>query len=242
MREKVKRIWKIMLEELALFSFEFLLVIFFGLIALIVFVKFSTLLLNQQLNDFDFGATNWIRSFASPAMDNFMRAITFLGNRQFIIWPAIGIFIYFLFIKPHRWYSIKIPVVALGSISANLILKELFHRERPVLEHMVKITSELSFPSGHAMFSISFYGLLIYIAITYIKNKTLARSLSLLFLVMIILIGISRIYLGVHFPSDVIAGFAAGFLWLIISINIIRFIERKLAEKMAKASLKTSLE
>src|SRR5687768_5643361 len=126
MRARIKKVWTLMLEEFALLSVEFVLITVLGLAALIGFVFISRQLLDNQLEGFDNSTTNYIRSFTASWFRNVMHGATFLGNRQFIIFPAIGIFIYFMFIKPHRWYRIKIPVVAIGSITANLVLKELF--------------------------------------------------------------------------------------------------------------------
>jgi membrane-associated phospholipid phosphatase len=224
---RIKRIWKVLVEELALFSIEYLLVLASGIACLLIFYKFADALLRNQLQNFDDNFTAYVQSFASPGMDTFMKSITFMGNFEFMIFPFFLVFIYFLFIKPHRWFSIKVPVVAVGSITTNLILKRIYERPRPEIEHLVQ-ASGLSFPSGHAMFSFSFFGLLIYICWHFIKNKFWRNVVSMLLLTLTILIGISRVYVGVHYPSDVLAGFSAGLFWLLISLMIITIIEKRL--------------
>lgn len=214
----------ILVEELALLSFEVLLVLALAVASVIAFLKLSTLLIKDQIQSFDVSVSAYIFSFESVSMTSIMKKITFFSNVEFAVFPVILITLYFLFIKPHRWYSIKVPVVAIGSISFNLILKRIFDRPRPFLEHVVQ-ASGLSFPSGHAMFSFSFYGLIIYIIWNSSINKYVKWAICTILSLLILMIGVSRVYLKVHFPSDVLAGFCAGFIWLVISILTIKTIE-----------------
>jgi len=230
MKARAKRIWTVLLEEFALFSFELVLILLLGVAAIAAFAKMANLLLTDRVKNFDDAISSTIFSWHSESMTTVMKTFTWLSNPQFVIFPFFIILIYFLFIKPHRWYSIKIPVVAIGSISMNTFLKFFFGRPRPVLEHLVQV-GDLSFPSGHAMFSFSFYGLLIYIIWGYTKNRALRWTIATILLLTILMIGISRVYLRVHYPSDVLAGFAAGFLWLSISIGAIKAIEILIRKK-----------
>ena len=103
----------------------------------------------------------------------------------------------------------------------NQSLKVLFQRERPVGYNLID-ASGYSFPSGHAMVSMAFYGLLIYIIYRLVKNKTLRNILIFINVIIIILIGISRVYLGVHFMTDIIAGYCMSILYLLLFIKIIK--------------------
>jgi undecaprenyl-diphosphatase len=85
----------------------------------------------------------------------------------------------------------------------------------------------LSFPSGHAFMSFSFFGLLIYIIYEEMKNVWLKWSLIFLICCLILSIGLSRIYLRVHYASDVIAGLCMGFIWIVISLSIIHMLEKQ---------------
>jgi undecaprenyl-diphosphatase len=91
---------------------------------------------------------------------------------------------------------------------------------------LLREAAGLSFPSGHALMSVTFYGLLIYIVWETVKKTWLKITLVVLLLLLIHIIGFSRIYLRVHYASDVMAGFATGFLWLVISLWIVRRIEK----------------
>lgn len=106
----------------------------------------------------------------------------------------------------------------------NLILKNLLQRPRPNEYRIINETG-YSFPSGHSMVSMAFYGFIIYLISKYVKNKYLKISLITFLILLIALIGISRIYLGVHYTSDVIAGFLISVSYLIIYISAVnRFI------------------
>jgi len=112
------------------------------------------------------------------------------------------------------------------------VLKNLFGRPRPE-NPLLRTVSGLSFPSGHALISVAFYGLLIYLLWHNISNKILRGFLIILLLILILMIGVSRIYLRVHYASDVLAGFAMGLIWLVLSIWTVRKIERFTRKEIA---------
>ena len=102
-------------------------------------------------------------------------------------------------------------VLVLSSI-VNLMLKRWINRQRPLGEHMVDVYT-LSFPSGHAMSAMAFYSFLVYLIWRYVHRLWLKLGLTLLCALLIIGIGVSRIYLGVHYPSDIVAGYLGGLFW-----------------------------
>lgn len=105
-----------------------------------------------------------------------------------------------------------------GGWLLNTVLKEVFHRTRPDIEHLVA-AGGYSFPSGHAMIATAFYGMLGYLIWLNLKRRDKpAWYVMVLTFILVVAIGTSRIYLGVHFPSDVIAGFAAGGVWLVACV------------------------
>jgi undecaprenyl-diphosphatase len=132
---------------------------------------------------------------------------------------------YFLFIKKHRWYSIKVPAIAISSLALMFGLKHLFDRNRPLVP-LLEEARGLSFPSGHALMSVTFYGLLIYIVFKGFKNKAFKWTIISLLLLLILTIGFSRIYLRVHYASDVVAGFCVGLLWLVICVWALNKLEK----------------
>ena len=116
--------------------------------------------------------------------------------------------------------GISVPINLILASLTNYTLKQILQRPRPI-EYRIIDESGYSLPSGHSMVSMAFYGYLIYLIYRQIKNKYIKWSLITLLSLLIISIGISRIYLGVHYTSDVIAGFLVAISYLIIYINII---------------------
>lgn len=183
-------------------------------------ILFSLILinvLNNNIQTFDSNIYNIINSLKSDFMDSFFRIITRFGDEEILILIALACLI---FIKNRRiGLSIVINLASVGLI--NYILKEIIQRPRPPIEFRMVQEASYSFPSGHAMASLAFYGLIIYYLSSYIKNNKI-RNISFVGLsVLIFLIGISRIYLGVHYASDILAGFLISIVYLALYITVI---------------------
>jgi undecaprenyl-diphosphatase len=164
-----------------------------------------------------------IKTHTNERNTRVMSAFTFFGTHNFFIPANLLLIFYFLFIKKRTWFSIRIGSIALSSLGMMFLLKALFKRKRPIdpLEH----ASGLSFPSGHAIMSVTFYGMLIYIISKTVKDKPLKLLLIIFLILFIQMIGFSRVYLRVHYASDVAVGYIAGLLWLLISLEVIKKIE-----------------
>jgi membrane-associated phospholipid phosphatase len=210
--------------QLALLSLELLIVWLLFFASFIIFIYVAFRIFYFKKDSFDFAVFDYLKQYVTPGMTAFMKFITFLGTHEFLIPANLVLISYFLFIKKHRWYSIKIPVVALGGVSLMFLLKFLFNRPRPLMP-LLEAAKGLSFPSGHALMSFSFYGLLIYLVWQNITTKWVRLISIVLLLLLILLIGFSRIYLRYHYASDVMAGFAMGIIWLVLSLWVTRRIE-----------------
>ena len=215
---------------MALLSIELIVVLIVFIIALIAFIAITRHVFILKDEQFDQRVFTFLKMHVSQTNNNIMLFFTFLGTHIFLIPANALLLIYFLFIKKHRWYSIRIPVIALSSMSMMFLMKQLFGRHRPDLP-LLKEAKGLSFPSGHAFMSVTFYGLLIYIVWEFVKVKWLKWTLSILLFLLILTIGFTRIYLRVHYPSDVFAGFATGFLWLVISLWVMGRMEKYSRQK-----------
>ena len=154
-----------------------------------------------------------------------MLFITFLGKHQFLIPANLILIFFFLLVKKQNWFSIRVITIAISSLVLMLLLKQLFRRKRP-LSPLLKAAKGLSFPSGHAMSAVTFYGLLIYLVYKYIQGAIPKYVLIGFLALFILLIGISRIYLRVHYTSDVLAGFAMGIIWLVVSLWVMGKVEK----------------
>jgi len=152
----------------------------------------------------------------SVGTTSFMKKVTFLGKHSFLIPANLSLITFFICWKKGKtaW---RIAATALSSLALMSLLKNLFQRQRPAGPLVEGITN-FSFPSGHAFMGVVFFGLLIWLAIKYIRNKPARITVIAISLLLILLIGFSRIYLRVHYATDVIAGFCMGTLWLVFSL------------------------
>lgn len=169
---------------------------------------------------FDQKVIEAVRFYSTPAMDSFMLFMTELGS-SFMLGLLLIISMIWLFAKRKNLYGMLFYLITVaGGGLLNLFLKTFFGRERPNVNRIIEADG-FSFPSGHSMGSMTYYGFLGYLIIRS-KRKPLSKAgWGILFCLVILLIGISRIYLGVHYPSDVLAGFMAGGVWLVICISLL---------------------
>ena len=152
----------------------------------------------------------------------FFRFITTFGNYLFIVIISLLILVFY---HPKK-NLLKLYILTLSATLINNILKIIFTRSRPNIPHLV-IENSYSFPSGHAMVSAIFYGYIIYLVWKSNFTKNLKIILTTLLSALIILIGYSRIYLNVHYVSDVIAGFLCSMILLNIFLKIQKYIRKK---------------
>lgn len=174
----------------------------------------------EWLEPFDDTITTAVRSL-SPNWDGFFLWITQFGNSVSIALLFLAVFLVLIRGKKYidaLWLASNVVIIA---IIVNPLLKLFFSRERPLLEHLVVETS-FSFPSGHATASMVFYGSLLLLVPLFIQSKVWRLSLQGLLSIFILLIGISRIYLGVHFPSDILAGYCESLTWLLFTYPMYR--------------------
>jgi membrane-associated phospholipid phosphatase len=225
---KARKIW----ASIALLSVELIIILVLFVCSLLGFAYLVNRIIRLQRYDFDMQAFEYISRFVNDTNTGILYFITFFATHTFLIPANLVLIAYFLFIKKHRWYSIKVPVVALGSVTVMASLKLLFSRPRPLTPLLAEVGG-FSFPSGHAMSSVTFYGLLIYLVWHNISNKWAKWILIGLLLLIIVLIGFSRIYLRVHYLSDVLAGFAMGTVWLVLSVWVMGRVEKYTGKKIA---------
>ena len=157
-------------------------------------------------------STFLISDFATPIA----KFITNFGRAIFLI---IATIILFILIKNKKiGFSIISNLVIVTIL--NQLLKNILQRPRPNEFRIIEETG-YSFPSGHSMVSMAFYGYLIYLIYRYVKNKYVKWALIVLLSILICTIGISRIYLGVHYTSDVLGGFLISISYLVIYISAV---------------------
>ncbi len=165
-------------------------------------------------------ATEKIRN---PFLNGIMAGITWLGNWEVILALAIALGIFFWKKKKYNYLSALFLAAAGGELIGK-ILKYIVARQRPeIISHLAEADG-FSFPSGHAFMAACFYGFLIWIFSREIKNDLIKKSAIIFLLFLIFAIGFSRIYLGVHCPSDVLGGFVLGTVWVVVVIKGCKYI------------------
>ncbi|MEO6611510.1 MAG: phosphatase PAP2 family protein [Chitinophagaceae bacterium] len=186
----------------------------------------------RKYKHIDLAIFDRLQGYTSKRRNKGMLFITFLGKHQFLIPANLLLIFYFLLISRHSWFSIRVAAIALSSLGLMLLLKYLFKRKRP-LSPLLQAVKGLSFPSGHALIAVTFYGLLIYILFHTLTPGFFLYLLTASLVLLILLIGFSRVYLRVHYASDVLAGFIIGLLWLWGSLTVLNRIESYFREKGA---------
>lgn len=194
---------------------------FSAIIALIVFSIRKPIRKHKPIDMLIFDK---IKPRVNTINNKIMLFITFLGKHQFLIPANLVLIFYFLFVKKQTWFSIRVITIGISSLVLMVLLKQLFQRKRP-LSPLLKAAKGLSFPSGHAIMAVTFYGLLIYILQHSITTDWLKWFVTIFIIALIVLIGFSRIYLRVHYASDVAAGFIIGLLWLLLSLAVLKWLE-----------------
>jgi undecaprenyl-diphosphatase len=169
---------------------------------------------------FDVAVLDFIHNSTSPVLLSIMKFISFIGSGWFLI-PAIGIVIMYTFIKKRHYISKILLANTLGSWIFNYILKWIFQRTRPFDYALVK-QGGLSYPSGHSMVTMSMYLAIAYLLSRNVHDAIKKRNIYIIASSIIILMGVSRMYLGVHWPTDIVGGYIMGYLFYHFSIVMIK--------------------
>lgn len=197
---------------------------------LIGFVVLTTLFILLAQNYYDPVLQNIGKDIQSNLYDpfgNFWRdvfvVITYTGS-GYVSFPITGLLVIILLYRKQYWMAFLLAYNLIGVRLLNWLIKSLFEVPRPGLEHLV-YASYYSFPSGHAMNSTAFIGFLAFLISHQLKMMgKRASSIWAFSGILIFLICLSRVYLGVHYPMDVIGGFLAGGAWLFATLLIVTFI------------------
>ncbi len=181
---------------------------------------------------FDLAVRNRVHQFASPAMTRAMTAISLLGYDILIVAlvAALAVFAYVRWRRAAAWLAISMA----GALVLDLALKYSFHRPRPQ-PFFGAAPPSFSFPSGHALCSFCFYAVLAGLIAARTQRVFLRVAVGVTAAALVIAIGLSRIYLGMHYPSDVIAGYLAAAMWVatLLVLDRWRVNRRKLADRRA---------
>jgi undecaprenyl-diphosphatase len=168
---------------------------------------------NAATRALDDSITSWFHAHATALQTRAWRVVTFFGSVIFLS-SAAGLAAAILAVRRFPYRLLLLTLAVGGGAGLNLVLKHLFHRQRPVLENPLVTLSSYGFPSGHTMGSTLFYGALALIVAHSIRAWPQRVAIGTAAAVVVALIGISRIYLGAHYFTDVIGAIAVGLAWL----------------------------
>lgn len=188
---------------------------------IVIIIITSKIITKQELFIDKLAYNILVETLRNPTLTIIMKYITKLSDTLFIIIFSLILTLLFYFKLDKKKIAMLIPTNLVTVALINQILKFIIQRERPVGYRIIEMSS-YSFPSGHAMVSMAFYGLLIYIIYHLVKNKKARTSLIVLNIIIIILIGISRIYLGVHYLSDIITGYSISIIYLLLLTKLLK--------------------
>ncbi|UJH91571.1 phosphatase PAP2 family protein [Antarcticibacterium sp. 1MA-6-2] len=209
-------------------NLPFLITIFVALLIVVggvnLFVDLTATLHTEALSKYDSKITQYIISFRTPTLNKIFQFITNVGDLYgYLVIAALSTVLFYWKFRNWRFVLEMIFVLVVSGLS-NVALKQVINRARPDAEHLVSVAT-LSYPSGHAMSAMAFYGFLIFLFYNFKLNRWLKTLVITTLVLLILAIGISRIYLGVHYPSDIAGGYIAGFIWVIFCVVLFHVID-----------------
>ncbi|MDB5161813.1 MAG: acid phosphatase [Candidatus Saccharibacteria bacterium] len=181
----------------------------------IIFAKLAGEIVEKEPIGWDVSVLHWIHGFSTPLLDSIFFFFTTIGGIQVILPVTIATLAYLLY-KKQRLNSLIILFGVGGAAVANGILKLIFHRDRPAFWHSLVTGTGYSFPSGHAMASSA-----LVLCLVVILWDTRWRTLTIITgVILVFMVGLSRLYFGVHYPTDVVAGWSVSLIWIVIVASI----------------------
>src|SRR5215467_4606614 len=178
---------------------------------LFLFAWIAEEVMEDNTRRFDTAVRGWVHQYSSPAMTSAAKIASWLGEYgvtiAFVI--ALALFLVLRWRRAAAWLTITLA----GALVLDLSLKYAFHRQRPT-PFFGPLPHTYSFPSGHALFSFCFYGVLAGLIADRVKSRAAEACVWVGAALLVAAIGLSRIYLGVHYPTDVIAGYVAAAVWV----------------------------
>lgn len=201
--------------------YYFEIILFFVIIGISVLALFAK---HYPYFPFDLYITREIQEINWPFFSSFMIFVSWFGNFYQTLFSILGCAIIFFYFKK-KDLGIGVLISAFGAVLISEVLKIIISRPRPdptLIHQIEKFSRDDSFPSGHVLFYMGFYGFLLFLAYTQIKHVLWRRIITAVLFVWLILVGVSRIDLGSHWFSDTLASYLIGSVWLYIMILIFK--------------------
>jgi membrane-associated phospholipid phosphatase len=181
--------------------------------------------LEREAFAFDSSWLYWLHGYANPSLDSVMLTITQLANASVVI-VIVAVTLGILWWQHHREEAKFFAVACLGAFILNTRLKLFFTKPRPHIVPSLISETSFSFPSSHALGGFVMYGFLAYLLSDHFPK--FSKLIYILAVLTIALIGLSRMYIGVHWPTDIIGGYGIGYLWLMLCIIMLKLQTRQI--------------
>ena len=191
-----------------------------------LFIFIASSIANESIEQFDTSIISAVQALEATWLTVVYKVFTWIGSAYVVIPVTLIAFLLLYFKHQQRGLAILFAAVIIATVSSNELLKRYFKRDRPEL-HRIIDAGGLSFPSGHTMMALSLYAIIAYTVWRSIKSLKLRILLISWVTFMIFMIASSRIYLGVHYPSDILGGLAASTFIVTLFISIYKFFEHK---------------
>ncbi len=198
-------------------------ILFLGI--LFVFVAIADEIVLEHENGLDQSVSKSVSLLVSSSVTAVMQVATFFGSSGFLFPAYIVLIVYFLFRKKIK-LSLDVATVGLTSTFILYLFKDIFKRQRP-MDPLIRNVTGFSFPSGHSFSSFTFFGLVIYVLWKSEIQKIWKILLSVALFLIASTIAFSRVYLRVHYASDVVAGFCLSVIWLMLSLWLLHITDKK---------------
>ncbi|MDB5248862.1 MAG: phosphatase family protein [Segetibacter sp.] len=202
-------------------SLRLVLVLVIFAIILLLFLLITEKFVLEGGNNIDASVFTFLENYTSPTTTAVMNFFTFFGSTRFLFPAYLLLALFYIVFKKNTRRSLNITAIGLGSLLLMLLIKSIFKRHRPP-DPLIAAAKGFSYPSGHSTSAFTFCGILIYILWESKVSKVWKWAGTFALLLFAGIVAISRVYLHVHYASDVLAGFCLSFLWLTICIFILR--------------------
>ena len=196
-----------LLVALLLVGFGAALVTTFGL------VELHDEILKSSFEQGDQALQTWVHGFTTPLLTELMRGLSWIGS-PFVLAPSVSLAAALLWWRGMKDDAVLVAAAALGGIALDEVMKLHFKRLRPDVPWAFVHEHSFSFPSGHSVLAIVMYGVIVYKTQDKLRRPWAKAALMIGAFLMVAGIGVSRVYLGVHYPSDVAGGYFVGAVWL----------------------------
>ncbi len=181
-------------------------------------VKLHDEILKASFEQRDQAIQNWVHGFTGPLLTEAMKGLSWIGS-PFVLTPAVALAAGLMWWRGLKDDAVLVAAAALGGVALDEVMKLHFKRSRPEVPWAFVHEHSFSFPSGHSVLAMVMYGVIVYKTQDKLRSKWAKAALIVVAFLMVMGIGVSRVYLGAHYPSDVAGGYFVGAIWLAADIG-----------------------